>query len=330
MAHFDLPLAELEAYRPELPRPGDLEDFWRSTLDGSRAAGGPARFVPVTNGLALVDTADVTFPGFDGQPVRGWLHVPAGAKGPLPTVVRYLGYCGGRGLPHEVAFWVLAGYALLVVDSRGQGTGSTVGVTDDPVGAGPGQPGFMTRGILDPATYYYRRFLTDAVLAVDAARSHPLVDPERVAVTGVSQGGGATIAVAALADGLVAAMPDVPFLCHMRRATEITDAQPYAEISGYLHAHRDQVEQVFATLAYFDGAVLAPLATAPALFSVALMDEVCPPSTVFAAYNAYGTQRSAEPVRKQIRVYPYNQHEGGEGFQQAEQLRWLADLLALS
>ena len=57
-------------------------------------------------------------------------------------------------------------------------------------------------------------------------------------------------------------------------------------------------------------------ATAPALFSVALMDETCPPSTVFAAYNAYG---GAEGDR----VYPFNDHEGGEAFHEVVKLGWL-------
>jgi len=62
---------------------------------------------------------------------------------------------------------------------------------------------------------------------------------------------------------------------------------------------------------------LARRASAPALFSVGLRDQVCPPSTVYAAYNLYGGD-------KEIVEYRFNDHEGGQVFHQAEQLRWLA------
>ena len=79
----------------------------------------------------------------------------------------------------------------------------------------------MTQGILDPKTYYYRRVYTDGVRAVEAARSHPAVDADRIALTGGSQGGGITIAVGGLEPSVPIIMPDVPFLCDFRRATEV-------------------------------------------------------------------------------------------------------------
>ena len=85
----------------------------------------------------------------------------------------------------------------------------------------------------------------------------------------------------------------------------------------FCKVHRDQVETVFRTLSYFDGVNFAARANARALFSVALMDDICPPSTVFAAYNHYRGP-------KDIRVYSYNQHEGGQTFQRLEQLQFLA------
>jgi cephalosporin-C deacetylase len=178
----------------------------------------------------------------------------------------------------------------------------------------------MTRGIDDPEQYYYRRVFTDAVLFVDAVRSFAEVDADRVAVTGGSQGGGIAIAAAGLSHGLVGVMPDVPFLCHFERAVGLTDADPYQEIVRYLSVHRDAVAQTFTTLSYFDGANFAARAEAPALYSVALMDPICPPSTVYAAAN--GHRGGAEVVE-----YPFNQHEGGQGVHWQRQAAWLAERL---
>ena len=107
---------------------------------------------------------------------------------------------------------------------------------------------------------------------------------------------------------LAAVVTDVPFLCHFRRATEITDSMPYKEIGNYCVAHRDKIEQVFETLSYFDGVNFAARASAPALFSVGLMDQVCPPSTVFAAHNHYGGE-------KEITIWQYNGHSVGHGLE---------------
>jgi cephalosporin-C deacetylase len=320
MALYDLPRDQLVNYRPDLVEPEDLEPFWTKTLAEARASAKPPVFEPVDSGLTLVDCFDVTFSGFGGDPVRAWLHLPTGASEPLPIIVRFIGYGGGRGLPHEVGPWPLAGYGSLTVDTRGQGSGyGSPGDTPDPFGATPSHPGFMTRGILDPYEYYYRRVYTDAVLAVEMVRTHPMARADKIAITGGSQGGGITLAVSSFLPDLWAVMPDVPFLCDFRRATAIVDTNPYLEIVHYLRIHRDHVERAFSTLAYFDAALLARRATAPALFSVALMDQTCPPSTVYAAYNRYGGS-------KEIVEYPFNDHEGGQVFQQARQLRWLRGL----
>ena len=67
------------------------------------------------------------------------------------------------------------------------------------------------------------------------------------------------------------------------RAVAITDNRPYREIAEYLAGWRDHTEAAFRTLSYVDGVNLAKRAVAPALFSVALMDLTCPPSTVLGA-----------------------------------------------
>jgi len=323
MPQMDLPLEELRRYAPAVPVPDDLRDFWDETLaEAARHAPAPA-FTRIDSGLVTVETYDAVFLGFGGHPIRAWLHLPAAGVrdgAALPGVVQYQGYNGGRGLPHEHVFWANAGYAHLVMDTRGQGSGWSVGDTGDPVGASPSQPGFLTRGIDSPRDHFYRRVYTDAARALEALRSHPRVDPDRVVATGSSQGGGISLAVAGLCDGLAGVMPDVPFLCDFPRAARIAGTDPYGEITRYLKAHRERTERVFRTLSYFDGTVLGRAATAPALFSVAIMDATCPPSTVYGAYHEY-----AGP--KEIVEYEFNDHAGGEAFQRTRQLAWLRTAL---
>lgn len=317
MAIFDFPLDQLRSYKPSREEPTDFDQFWEQTLSEARSYPLAATFTPIENDLKTIVSYDVTFQGYGGQRVYAWLNMPRARNGRIPAVVEFLGYGGGRGYPTDWLLWASAGYAHLVMDTRGQGSSWRVGNTADlPDGANPFTPGFMTQGIFSPQTYYYRRLFTDTVRAIETVRKVPEVDTSRIAVTGGSQGGGLAIAAAGLVPDVAVMMPDVPFLCHYRRAMEITNAYPYQEIVTFCKIHRDKIDTVFQTLAYFDGVNFAARAKAKALFSVALMDDICPPSTIFAAYNQH-------PGEKEIIVYPYNQHEGGEAYHAREKLIYL-------
>jgi cephalosporin-C deacetylase len=318
MAFFDMPIDQLRTYAPPREEPADFDAFWTETLAASRQHPLNATFERTDVGLRGVESYDVTFAGYSGQPIKGWLTLPKERNKPLPCVVEFIGYGGGRSFATEWLLWPTVGFAHLVMDTRGQGSSWSHGDTPDLQvdGSSNSYPGFMTQGVLDPKTYYYRRVFTDAVRAVEAARSHPAVDPAHISVTGGSQGGGITLATAGLIPDLDAAMPDVPFLCHYRRATEIVDTHPYKEIALFCKTHRDKEERVFTTLSYFDGLNFSPRANTPTLFSVGLMDDICPPSTVYAAYNHYAG-------RKDISIYRYNYHEGGGAYHTQEKVRFL-------
>jgi cephalosporin-C deacetylase len=338
MPLFDLPLEELRRYASAATVPPDFQAFWDRTVEEARTFPLDAVFEPVENYLAVVDTFDVTFAGYGGAPVKGWLHLPVTREAgtPLPAVVQYAGYSGGRGLVNQDTRWAQAGYAHFIMDTRGQGYSGAVGETADPhPSAGEvAYAGLMTRGASSRDDYYYRRVYVDAFRAVEAAQSHPDVDASRIVVAGVSQGGGITVAVAGLAagrlDGVIAALPDVPFLQDFPRAIDIAPRGPYPEIAAFLGRHRERYEPILAVLNYFDGVNLGRSATAPALFSVALMDDVCPPSTVFASYNAYGADAGPGAdgaVVKDIEVYRFNNHEGGQEHHWIRQLQYLRKLL---
>ncbi|MFJ6194759.1 acetylxylan esterase [Micromonospora sp. NPDC092111] len=327
MAPFDPPTDQLRRYAPTVVEPADFDEFWRGTLAGAASRPVLVDVRPERTDLRLVDTWDVTFAGFAGDPVRAWYTRPAGVDAPLPTVVEYAGYGRGRGRPHERLTWPVAGYAHLLMDNRGQAGQHGPGDTPDPHGA-PGGPWPATWGILAPHDYHYRRLITDAVRAVDAARALPGVDPARVVAAGNSQGGGLALAVAGLVGDLAALLTTAPFLCDVQRAVELSDAAPYGEIARYLAVHREAEEAVRRTLSYVDGVTFARRATAPAHFGIGLRDTVCPASTGFAAHNQYGAANGrAEPPVRELHAYPFNGHEGGEALHSGRQLRWLDALL---
>lgn len=307
MPLFDWPLEQLEQYRPERDEPVDFDRFWLQSMADAERHDLDVTLTPWSGHLQLLDVFDVEFSGFAGDRIRAWLLMPKRRDGPIPGVVQFVGYGGGRGTPYEWLAYANAGYAHLVMDSRGQGGGGSI-TADTPDNAhgpiGPSAPGFLTRGIEHPAGHYYRRLIVDAARAVDAIRAVPDVDPGRIALLGASQGGGLALAAGALRPGMSAVIADVPFLCDFRRACAITDVGPYGEVARFLSGNRSSIDSTMATLAHFDAMNFAARATAPAWFSVGLMDRVCPPSTVFAAYNHYAGE-------KHMTRFPFNGHEGG-------------------
>ena len=339
MPLFDMPLDQLRTYTSSAVEPEDFDAFWDQTIAEAREFPLETVYAPVENHLSVIDSFDVSFAGFGGARIKGWLHLPANRETgrALPVVVQYIGYSGGRGLVQQDTKWAQAGYAHFIMDTRGQGYGGILGQTADPhSSAGEvSYAGLMTRGISSRADYYYRRVYVDAFRAIEAAQSHSEVDAAKVLLVGLSQGGGLAIAAAGLAagrlDGILGTMADVPFLQDFPRAIDIAPRGPYTEIAGFLARHRDRYEPMLSVLNYFDGVHLGRRATAPALFSVAQMDDVCPPSTVFAAYNAYGAGGAATPgtvPAKAMEIYRFNDHEGGQEHHWVSQLRYVADLLA--
>jgi cephalosporin-C deacetylase len=314
----DLPLAELRDYRPEVHEPPDFDEFWTREIDDARSHDVNAQFSPAQTAIRHAQVFDVTFAGHGGDPIKAWLLIPLEGAPNETVIVEYTGYGGGRGNPLDWLTWSSAGYPHLIMDTRGQGGSWRSAETSDLGDGGqPSSPGFLTRGISDPRGYYYTRLFVDAARAVDAARRHPELAGLRIVTTGFSQGGGLALAAAHLAEGVSATLPDVPFLAHPRRAAQITASMPYAELAQYCRVHQDEIEQVFQTISYIDVVNHAKRCAVPALFSVGLLDDVAPASTVFAAFNHY-----AGP--KDIAVYSFNGHEGGGTTHLLKQLDFLA------
>jgi cephalosporin-C deacetylase len=309
MALYDKPLEELVVYTPPLTREPDFAAFWARTLQESSRTPVNARFRPIEYPTFGAQVYEVYYEGWRGAQICGWYVQPEG-DGPFPALVQYHGYSGSKMDVYRYLMWALQGYAVLAVDVRGQSGNST----DPACYTGGHVSGWMTLGIMDPEEYYYRGVYVDCVRALDAVCSRPEVDGTRLGVMGMSQGGGLTLAVAALDDRPVLAMPEMPYLCHLKRAVDMAMRNPYLEIADYLRRWPEREEQVWRTLSYFDNLNLADRIRCPVLMDVGLKDDICPPSSVFAVYNRI-------PAPKELKVFPYHNHEVVEALWE-DKLRW--------
>lgn len=308
MPVVDKPLADLVVYRPPLTRESDFDAFWSKTLDEASGIPLDIHLEPIVGyPVPEVHVSRMTYSGWAGARISGWWLVPAasapGARdGRRPTMVFYHGYSGHKGYVDQYLGWVLQGYCVLAVDCRGQSGDST----DPKAYPGGHATGWMTMGITDPDHYYYRGSYIDCVRALDAACAQPEVDASRIGITGGSQGGALTLAVAALDPQKRAkvAMADVPYLSHFRRAVEVASQPPYTEIAVYCRQQPSRENDIYRTLSYFDCMNLADQIVCPVLMQVGLQDVICPPSTIYAVYN------HLQVATKHANVYPYNGHEG--------------------
>jgi cephalosporin-C deacetylase len=298
MPWYDMPLERLREYRTQTAEPEGLDEWWAKRLQRARAQVDSATFTPHEPDVYRpFQVFDVEFSGSGGDRIRAWYLKPAGEASKI--VVKFIGYGGGRGAPAEHMLLPALGYAVLVMDSRGQGGRWTYGATGDGA-AGPENSQVMSRGITTPEDYYYTRLFIDAARAVDVALEVSGGAP--VAVAGASQGGGLALAAAALhRDEVAVCHADFPFLCDIQRAITLAAHAPYTEIPEFLAENVALIDSALNTLRYVDCALLARRITATCLLSAGLMDDVCPPSTVFAAYNEITAD-------KDIAVYPYSGH----------------------
>ena len=297
MPSIDMPLEQLRKYLPPLYRETDFEAYWKSTVAEAVKQPLNAELIPYQLPARGIQCYAVRFDGFQGGRIAGWYLRPD-SRGKMPGVCFYHGYSGRGSRPLDLVEYASQGMCVLSMDCRGQ-NGQSQDAAVYPEGY---QMGWMTQGIREPQKYYYRYVFADAVRAAELLARREEVDEKRIAVSGISQGGGLTLAAAALSDRPILALPDIPFLCDYRRAITIAGAGPYQEIPTFLKAFPNLMEQVFRTLSYCDCMNLAPWIKCRTVISNCLWDDVCPPSTIFAVYNHMIGQ-------KQIEVYPFHKHE---------------------
>jgi cephalosporin-C deacetylase len=308
MPLIDLPLDELFSYQGRNPRPADFDDFWDRSLAEMRALDPEAEFIPSSFHAKGVECFDLWFTGVGGSRVHAKFLRPAKIEASAPAVLQFHGYAWNSGDWNDKLNYVSQGFVVASMDCRGQG-GQSQDLT--PV-RGTTLNGHIIRGLDDsPEKLYYRNVFLDAAMLARIVLDLSYVNSERVVATGGSQGGGLTLACAALEPRIKKAAPWYPFLCDYLRVWEMDqDVAAYDELRKFFRFHdprHERKEMIFDRLGYIDNQHLAPRIKAEILMGTGLMDSICPPSTQFAAFNKITS-------KKDVVIYPDFGHEGLPGF----------------
>ncbi len=306
MPAFDLPLSELEHYTGTNPRPADFDAYWDAAIAELEDLDPRVELVPNdAMNHPTVEGFDLWFTGVGGARVYAKYVRPRKVQGLLPAVLRFHGYSHYSGDWMELAGYASAGFAMAALDCRGQG-----GRSEDVGGVrGTTLRGAIVRGLddPDPTKLLYRSIFLDTTLLARIVMGFAEVDAERMGSMGGSQGGALALACAALVPEIKRTSSVFPFLCDYQRVWEMDLAKDaYEELRYFLRRfdpRHERAHEIFTKLGYIDVQHLAPRIRAEVLMFTGLMDQICPPSSQFAAYNKLGGPKS-------MKLYPDYGHEG--------------------
>lgn len=295
----DMPLEELIKYKPLQTKKDDFSKFWEETKRISKNQPLNEEIKKINYIIEEIEANKVFYDGLDGARICGYYLLPRKER-PYPAILWFHGYGDDKQNISFYLNWVLMGYAVLAIDIRGQ-NGESI---DNKIYPAPSAIGYMTKGIFSKKDYYYRGVYMDCVRAIDFLSTRKEIDLKRLCLTGASQGGGLSLAVAALDSRAKLVIAEVPYLCHFERAVEWAEEfknMTYLEFAAIIKKYPGREQELFGTLSYFDNLNLSSWIKARTIISVAMKDVVCPPSTIFAVYNHI-------KAVKNIEIMPYYEH----------------------
>ena len=307
MPLIDMPLEKLRSYKGSSPCPKDIDKFWDSSIAEMKAIDPEVELLPSDFQAPYAECFDMYFTGVGGARVFAKLLRPKPLKKKHPAIVMFHGYSGNSGDWCDKLPYVAAGFTVAALDCRGQ-----AGNSEDVGGViGTTFKGQIIRGLdSGPEKMLFRQIYLDCAQLAGLVMQLPEVDATRVAAMGGSQGGGLTLACASLEPRICRAAPVFPFLCDYKRIWDMDlDINAYAELREYFrwfdptHSREDEV---FRRLGYIDVQNITKRIRGKIMMVTGLMDNICPPSSQFAAYN-----KITSP--KDVVIYPDFGHEGLPG-----------------
>ena len=302
------------AIKAPLPCPTDFAAFWHAQLRELAALPMKPTLTPVTPQADLngrVETFDVQLACLGGRPVSGYYSRPFGAKPKsLPAIL----CLQGAGVRSSLRVdWMATGALAMDINAHGIANGQSAEYYRQlETGELAGYPGF---GVGNRDACYFRGMFLRVARALQFLKAQPEWDGRTLVTWGSSQGGAQALAGAALDPQVTFCAALVPGLCNLSgNAGGLKAGWPG------LVVYRDGQPAdpaIAKTAPYFDLVNFAPEIKAQTYIDAGLIDTTCPPSGIYAMFNAIRAP-------KEILTYPLN----GHGYYTAESYARLWKYLA--
>jgi cephalosporin-C deacetylase len=274
---------DCEQITPSLPLPADFDAFWSTQKAELAKIPVAPQITPVKSTSKDVEAFDLQAPA-GAAPVSGYLARPVGAKPrSLPIILTVHG-AGVRGSSLGGASgWAAKGFLAMDINAHGLPNGQP----EDFYKA-------QSEGALKDYRYvgrdnrdlcYFKGMFLRLVRAIDVLTAQPEWDGKTVVVFGGSQGGYQAIVAGGLDPRVTFFAAGVPAGCDHSgmKANRIAGWPKLVSVD----AERKPDPRGLETARYFDAMNFAQRTKAAgAFFTVGFIDTTCPPTSVYAAYNA--------------------------------------------
>lgn len=305
-----------EQIRPSRPRPDDFDAFWKAKIDELKAVPMNARSERVEVDPA-VDYFKLRMDNIRGTHLYGQLAKPRRAgKFPAMLVVQWAGV---YGLERGFAVWpAREGWLTLNVMPHDLPFDKPKKFYEE--AAKSTLKDYFRIGSGSRETSYFLRMFLGCYRAADYLVEHPNWDGKTLLVFGVSQGGYQSLATAALHPQITAMMAIAPGGCDITGPLAGRgDSFPYFLSVWPRPANQEAIAE---TGRYFDAVNFASRIKCPAFVSLGLVDTVCRPTGIYAAFNQVCSQK------KELLVLPDAPHDGSSDPRcQARMKAWRQALL---
>ena len=212
----------------------------------------------------------------------GVLTIPRYAGEKMPAVITFGGasWIGARlRLDDAIAMGAMY-YCMNIHDTPNQVTGEM----KTQLRKRPDIAAYQYNNLLDREKYMPGKIFLRIVRSLDYLKSRPEWNGKDLIATGPSFGGCQTIVAAALDPQVSLCFPGGAAMCdHLGSRNNQIDGWP--KLLKRYQANPEQTRLAEENSAYFDAANMARLIHCPTVFAVGFIDQTCPPTSVYAAFN---------------------------------------------